>query len=411
MLIINGAIFDGETMLAAGHALLVENGRIARIAPAASFSGYAGRTVDASGMTILPGLIDCHAHVVLGGELNPSVALTGISHVELTLRAIENALASLKGGITSMRDLGGVDHVELRVRDAFNSGRLFGPTIRAAGKFICMTGGTNYFIARQADGPDEVVKAVREQVHAGCDCVKLMATGGVLTPGVRLEQAQFTCEEMTAGVTEARRFGRPVASHAMTPAGVLNAVRAGVNSIEHGVVLDAQCIDEMLARDVVLVPTLMPFNRMIESNAGGLPDWAMEKARWASERHAKSFRAYYEAGGRIAMGADTGTPFNPHGHAAWELSHMVRAGMKPADALKAGTATAADLLRLDDRGRLREGLAADIIVTAGDPASDIVSVADRANHRLVLKDGRPVVDRFSAVAEADGPLRLSGARF
>lgn len=411
MLLTNGAIFDGETMLPAGHALLVEDGRIARIAPAASFAGYGGRVVDASGMTILPGLIDCHAHMVLGGELNPSAAMTGMSHVELTLRCIENALASLKGGITSMRDLGGIDHVELRVRDAFNSGRLFGPTIRAAGKFICMTGGTNYFIARQADGPDEVVKAVREQVHAGCDCVKLMATGGVLTPGVRLEQAQFTCEEMTAGVNEARRFGRPVASHAMTPAGVLNAVRAGVDSIEHGVVLDAECIDEMLARNVVLVPTLMPFNKLIESNAGGVPEWAMEKARWASERHAKSFRAYYEAGGRIAMGADTGTPFNPHGHAAWELFHMVGAGMKPTDALKAGTATAADLLRLDDRGRLRNGQAADIIVTVGDPTSDITAVADKANHRLILKDGRPVLDRFAAATEADGPLRLSGARF
>ncbi len=96
-----------------------------------------------------------------------------------------------------------------------------------------------------------------------------------------------------------------------------------------------------------------------------------------------------------AMGADTGTPFNPHGHAAWELSHMVRAGMKPADALKAGTATAADLLRLDDRGRLRDGQAADIIVTVGDPASDITAIADKANHRLILKDGRPVLDRFA----------------
>ncbi|WP_053239709.1 metal-dependent hydrolase family protein [Pleomorphomonas koreensis] len=407
MLFINGAIFDGEALLPAGHALLVEGGRIARIAPGAAFAGYAGPTIDAAGMTILPGLIDCHAHLVLGGELNPAAAVTGISHVELTLRCLENALASLAGGVTSLRDLGGIDHVELRVRDAFNSGRVFGPTVRAAGKFICMTGGTNYFIARQADGPDEVVKAVREQIHAGCDCVKLMATGGVLTPGVRLEHAQFTCEEMTAGVNEARRFGRPVASHAMTPAGVLNAVRAGVGSIEHGVLLDEECIDEMLARDVVLVPTLMPFQRLLASNAGGVPEWAMEKARWASERHRKSFKAYYDAGGRIAMGADTGTPFNPHGNAAWELFHMVSAGMKPADALKAGTATAADLLRLDDRGRLREGFAADIVVVAGDPLADIAAVADRAGHRLILKDGRTVLDgRASPAGHAGMHLRF-----
>ncbi|MBS1180355.1 MAG: Imidazolonepropionase [Proteobacteria bacterium] len=399
MLFVNGSIFDGEASLPAGHAVLVEDGRIACIAPLAAFAGYAGRTVDAGGMTVLPGLIDCHAHLVLGGELNPSAVLAGISHVELTLRCLENASASLAGGITSMRDLGGVDHVELRVRDAFNSGRMFGPTIRAAGKFICMTGGTNYFIARQADGPVEMVKAVREQIHAGCDCVKLMATGGVLTPGVRLEHAQFTCEEMTAGVGEARRFDRPVAAHAMTPAGVLNAVRAGVDSIEHGVVLDQECIDEMLARGVVLVPTLMPFKRMLESNVGGVPEWAMEKARWASEHHRRSFKAYYDAGGRIAMGADTGTPFNPHGNAAWELAHMVNAGMKPLDALTSATATAADLLRLDDRGRLKEGLVADLLLVAGDPTDDITAVADKVNHRLILKDGRIVRDDFERAEE------------
>ncbi|WP_370674863.1 amidohydrolase family protein [Pleomorphomonas sp. PLEO] len=405
MLLVNGSIFDGEALLPAGHAILVEDGRIAHIAPVAAFAGYVGRTVDAGGMTVLPGLIDCHAHLVLGGELNPSAVLAGISHVELTLRCLENATASLAGGITSMRDLGGVDHVELRVRDAFNSGRMFGPTIRAAGKFICMTGGTNYFIARQADGPAEMIKAVREQIHAGCDCVKLMATGGVLTPGVRLEHAQFTCEEMTAAVGEARRFDRPSAAHAMTPAGILNAVRAGVDSIEHGIMLDQQCIDEMLLRGVVLVPTLMPFHCMLASNVGGVPEWAMEKARWASEHHRRSFKAYYDAGGRIAMGADTGTPFNPHGNAAWELAHMVGAGMKSIHALTAATATAADLLRLDDRGRLRQGFAADLLVVEGNPLDDIMAVADKVNHRFILKDGRVVRDDFTNAGRADSRIR------
>ena len=405
MLLVNGSIFDGEALLPAGHAILVEDGRIVRIAPLAGFAGYAGRTVDAHGMTILPGLIDCHAHLVLGGELNPSAVLAGISHVELTLRCLENAAASLAGGITAMRDLGGVDHVELSVRDAFNSGRMFGPTIRAAGKFICMTGGTNYFIARQADGPDEMIKAVREQIHAGCDCIKLMATGGVLTPGVRLEHAQFTCEEMTAAVVEARRFGRPSAAHAMTPAGILNAVRAGVDSIEHGVMLDQQCIDEMMARDVVLVPTLMPFHCMLASNVGGVPEWAMEKARWASEHHRRSFKAYYDAGGRIAMGADTGTPFNPHGNAAWELAHMVGAGMRPLHALTAATATAADLLGLDNRGRIREGFAADLLIVEGNPIDDIMAVADKTNHRLILKSGRIVRDEFMDAGRAESRVR------
>ena len=190
MLLINGSIFDGDKRLPAGQAVLVEDGRIRRIAPVAQFSGYAGRRIDVSGMTILPGLIDCHAHLTLGGELNPAADLGRLNHAELALRCLENALVTLRGGVTAIRDLGGVDYVEFAVRDACNTGRALGPTVRAAGRYICMTGGTNWFIGRQADGPDEVVKAVREQIHRGCDCVKLMATGGVLTPGVRLEHAQ-----------------------------------------------------------------------------------------------------------------------------------------------------------------------------------------------------------------------------
>lgn len=405
MLLINGSIFDGDKRLPAGQAVLVEDGRIRRIAPVAQFSGYAGRRIDVSGMTILPGLIDCHAHLTLGGELNPAADLGRLNHAELALRCLENALVTLRGGVTAIRDLGGVDYVEFAVRDACNTGRALGPTVRAAGRYICMTGGTNWFIGRQADGPGEVVKAVREQIHRGCDCVKLMATGGVLTPGVRLEHAQFTCEEMAAGAAEAKRFDKPVASHAMTPAGVLNAVRAGVDSIEHGVVLDDECIAEMLARRVVLVPTLMPFARLLAANDGGVPAWAMDKARWASERHRSSFKAYYQAGGIIAMGADTGTPFNPHGNSAMELKHMVDAGMTPIDALKAGTANAADLLRLADRGRLREGAAADLLVVAGDPTTDIDCAAVRAHHRLVVKDGTIVVDALAGRA-GDGPWRI-----
>ncbi|WP_237155003.1 metal-dependent hydrolase family protein [Oryzibacter oryziterrae] len=401
MLLMHGSIFDGEGLLPPGHALLLDGRKIAKIAPLAAFEGYSGPRADLTGHTILPGLIDCHAHLTLGGELNPSEQLQRLSHAELTLRCIENAVTSLSAGITSLRDLGGVDHVEFTVRDACNSGRIFGPTIRAAGKFICMTGGTNFFIGRQADGPQDVVKAVREQIHAGCDCIKLMATGGVLTPGVRLEHAQFTCEEMTAGVAEAQRFDKPTASHAMTPQGVLNAVRAGINSIEHGVVLDDECIGEMLARNVVLVPTLMPLHCLIGANEGGVPQWAMDKAHWANERHRKSFKAYYDAGGRIAMGADTGTPFNPHGNSAMELQHMVDAGMRPIDALKAGTATAADLLRLEGRGRLRDSHAADLLVVAGDPVTDIGRVASRQHHRLILKDGRPALDRLGLSANLE----------
>lgn len=388
MLFHDGSIFDGEALLPPGHALLVEGGRIAAIGALAQFDGYAGERVAMAGQTLLPGLIDCHAHLTLSADLEGfRGALTRFSRAGLTLRALENAQACLRGGITAMRDCGGVDHVEVAVRDACNSGRLPGPTLRVAGRCICMTGGTNFLVARQADGPDEVVKAVREQIAAGCDCIKLMATGGVLTPGTDINDAQYTPAELDAGVAEARRFGRPVAAHAIGAAGILNAARAGVDSIEHGVFLTDESIAEMLARDIVLVPTLAAITHIVQHLDEGFGEDVQAKARQAIACSRQSVRRFHEAGGRIAMGADTGTPFNPHGSNARELQYMVEAGMGAADVLRAATATAADLLRLADRGRLRRGHVADLLLVDGNPLQDIARAAERRHHRAVYKDG------------------------
>lgn len=176
MLFHSGSIFDGEELLPMEWAVLVEGDRIAALGPLAGFDGYAGARTDISGQTLLPGLIDCHAHLTLSGDMDGFVgSLTRFSRSGLTLRALENAQSCLRGGVTAMRDCGGVDHVELAVRDACNSGRFIGPTIRVAGRCICMTGGTNFVVARVADGPAAIVTAVREEVQAGCDCIKLMA--------------------------------------------------------------------------------------------------------------------------------------------------------------------------------------------------------------------------------------------
>ncbi|MDP1649830.1 MAG: amidohydrolase family protein [Rubrivivax sp.] len=165
--------------------------------------------------------------------------------------------------IAALRDCGGVGHVEIAVRDACNSGRLLGPTLRVAGRCICVTGGTNAAVARVADGPTDIVKAVREQAHAGCDCIKLMATGGVLSPGTDVDDAQYTQAELEAGVAEARRFGKPVATHAIGAAGILNAARAGVDSIEHGVFLTAERSHHRgVFKDGVGVPQRLPLALM-----------------------------------------------------------------------------------------------------------------------------------------------------
>lgn len=381
-----GLVFDGEGHALDGHGVLVDGARIARVAPTEEFAGWAGPCVDTAGGALLPGLIDCHVHIMLGGEGDPSVPLMKLSPGQLTIRAFEHAVATLKGGVTSVRDCGGKDYLEFAVRDACNQGRLTGPTIRAAGRMICMTGGHGNRTGRIADGVDEVVKAVREQVHAGSDVIKIMATGGVMTPGVDPEDAHYSREEMTAGVAEGHRFHKSCASHAQGTDGIMNAVMAGIDSIEHGIFMDDACIAAMKARGTYLVPTIAALKNIL-ANPDKVPPYALEKSRRVAERHRESIQRFYRAGGLIALGTDAGTPFNRHGDNAQELAFMVELGIAPADAIKMATANAARLMGLDDRGRIAEGAAADLLVVDGHPLRDIRAVADRRNHRLVVKDG------------------------
>ena len=252
---------------------------------------------------------------------------------------------------------------------------------------ICMTGGHGNRVGRVADGPDEVVKAVREQIHAGCDLVKIMATGGVMTPGVNPEDAHYSAEEMAVGIAEAKRFHRPTASHAQGAEGILNATRGGVTSIEHGIFMNEECCREMVERGTFLVPTLAALRNILGNAEAGIPDYVVEKARRCAAAHEQSVRMFSEAGGRIALGTDAGTPFNLHGHNARELRFMVEVGLTNLEALRAGTSNAADLMGLDDRGRIVEGAVADLLLVDGDPSRDIAAAADRGRHRRVVKDG------------------------
>ena len=398
-----GRVFDGERMLD-GHAVLVEAGRIARVAPAGDFDGFAGEAIDCIGATVMPGLIDCHVHLLFRGEPDPMSALDKLDAAHAVVRALENAGSTLRGGTTSVRDCGGREYQEFAVRDACNDGRFPGPTIRAAGKMICMTGGHGNRMGRVADGVDEVVKAVREQIHAGSDLVKIMATGGVMTPGVNPEDAHYSADEMAAGIAEAIRFHRTTASHAQGAEGILNATRGGVTSIEHGIFMNEECCEEMVGRGTFLVPTLAALRNILDHAEDGIPDYVVEKARRCAEAHERSVRMFHEAGGRIALGTDAGTPFNLHGHNSDELRFMVEVGLSNLDALRAGTRNAADLMRLDDRGRIAEGAAADLLVVDGDPSQDIAAAADRERHREVVKDGT-AVDRKRPRAEAAPGIR------
>ncbi|MFQ5971959.1 MAG: amidohydrolase family protein [Alphaproteobacteria bacterium] len=386
-----GWIFDGDGTLLEEHGVLVEDGGIERVAPLDEFDGFAGEKIDTTAGTLLPGLIDCHVHLVMGAESDPAGPVEKLGPGHVTLRALKHAQDTLAGGVTSIRDCGGHRHLEFAVRDACNRGEQPGPTIRAAGRVICMTGGHGIRFGRVADGVDEVVKAVREQIHAGCDLVKIMATGGVMTPGVNPEDAHYTAEEIAAGVREAKRFHRRTASHAQGSHGILNAVRGGITSIEHGFFLDETCIEEMVASGTYLVPTLSAVDSIREAK-GRVSDYVAEKIERIGIAHHRSIKAFYEAGGLLAMGTDAGTPFNRHGENKRELARMVDVGINPRDALTISTGNAADLMGLEDRGRIAEGKRADFLIVDGNPTQDIANVADSTNHRLVVKDG-DAVDR------------------
>ena len=385
-----GLVFDGKGNLLENHGVLVDGERISRIAPIGEFEGYSSEKINTSGGTLLPGLIDCHVHLVYCGEADPKTSLLKLGPGQIVMNAFENAQKTLRSGITAIRDLGGRDYLEFAVRDACNSDRQLGPTIMAAGKMICMTGGHGNVFGRIADGPDEVLKAVREQIHAGSDVIKLMATGGVMTPGVNPEDAHYTEEELRVGVDEGHRFQRTCASHAQGAAGILNAVRAGMDSIEHGIFMTQECLEAMLEKGTYLVPTLAAINNIYLNRDNGIPAFIVEKTIRVRERHHQSIKMFYKAGGKIAMGTDAGTPFNIHGDNCQELKFMVELGISNSDAMQFSTASAADLMGLTDRGQIEENFYADLLIVSGNPVEDISAVANQENHRSVIKNGSAV---------------------
>ena len=382
-----GLVYDGNGNLQENFGVLVEDKKISNICPEADFEGFSDIKVDTSGCTILPGLIDCHVHLVYGGEADPKSSLLKLNPGQIVMNALGNAQKTLRCGVTSIRDLGGRDFLEFAVRDACNSGKQLGPTILAAGKMICMTGGHGNVFGRIADGPDEVLKAVREQIHAGSDVIKLMATGGVMTPRVNPEDAHYTEDELRVGVNEGHRFSRKCASHAQGSAGILNAVRAGIDSIEHGIFMTEECVEEMIGKKTFLVPTLSAVNNICKNKNNGIPEFIVEKTIRIQEKHHQSIKMFYKAGGKLAMGTDAGTPFNEHGENIQELQYMIDLGISNIDALKISTGNAAELSSLEKRGHIRKGYFADLLIVSGNPIENISAVTKVENHRFIVKNG------------------------
>ncbi len=404
MLLKNGRIIDGRGKVIEKGWLLIAEDKIIAIGETADIpENIAGQLApegifDLTGKTILPGLIDCHVHLALNGSSDPMSELLQASDATAALHMASNAKRTLQAGITTVRDMGSKNFIDLSVRDAIRTGLIAGPQMLCAGQMICITGGHGWQVGCTADGPSEVRKAVRKQIQAGVDQVKLMATGGVLTRGGGPGIPQFNPDELKAGVDEAHKIPLKTCAHSQSLAGTRNSVAAGIDSIEHGVSLDDAVIDAMLKKDVFLVPTLSaPFNIMRRGIQAGIPAEFVEKTRRVNDAHVEALIRAHEAGVKIAAGTDAGTPFNLHGENACELVLLVENGFSAAEAILCATSRAAELLNLQDAvGSISPGKQADLLMVDGNPLADIRLLTDPKRIWAIIKNGQRVL--FPAAA-------------
>ena len=391
-------VIDGLGRARERATLLVQDDRIVGIGDDREVTVPRGvREIDARGMTVLPGLIDCHVHLCLGGDADVLRAIREEDPALTLLKSARAARTTLESGFTTVRDLGFRDHSIFSLRQAIQDGLLPGPRILAAGLVVCMTGGHARFIGREADGPVEVVAAVREQLARGAEVIKFIASGGVLTPGTSPESAQMTPEELGAGMAEARRAGCRVAAHAHGAEGMKNAIRAGAHSIEHATLMDDEAAALMREQGVFMVPTLSAIARTADCGLNcGIPETTVHKARTMRARHEASFKKAHRSGIPIALGTDAGTPFNHHGENAQELDRMVALGMSPMEAIVAATASAARLLGIEHLvGTIEVGKQADLLIVDGNPLKKISLLRDRDRIVGVIQAGRFVSGELS----------------
>jgi imidazolonepropionase-like amidohydrolase len=381
-------LFDGAKVRA-HQGVLIEGERIAWVGahPRAPRAARDARAVDGAGLTLTPGLIDCHVHLNFDGSADFAGEAATLDEAIGAIKGTANLRRHLEAGVTTVRDLGGQGTCQLAA--AVETGVVPGPRVLASGRALTITGGHGHNVgfAREIDGADDARRAVREQIKAGARSIKVVATGGVLTPGIPVSFTAMTPEELGACVDEAHSWGRRVAAHAIGAEGVLRAVLAGVDSVEHCNQLTAEAAREMVARGTFRGPTLCAVRGLCD-HLDTVPPYAGEKALAVHDDSQRAMTRALRAGVRHVVSTDAGTPFNPHGGAGREVGFLVDWGMSPIQALVAATASGAENLGLADVGRIREGYLADLALWDANPVDDPSALQRRP--RAVYQAGRKV---------------------
>lgn len=389
-----GRLLDVKTgRVLTNQQIVIEGDKIVSIGPATATPAGA-QVINLPNSIVLPGLIDAHTHLTFENTKLGYEGL-GVSVPRETLTGAKNARLTLMAGFTTVRNLGATGYSDVALRDAINDGDVPGPRMLVSGPALSITGGHcddnllpfeyHHTADGVADGIPAVQHRVREVIKYGADVIKVCATGGVMSKGDDPNTSQYTLEEMKALVVDAHRLGRKVAAHAHGAQGVTWASEAGVDSIEHGHLMNEESIATLKKNGTYLVPTLYLTEWWAENGSKmHMPDFIVTKMKSVSAQSEKNLQKAFQAGVKIALGTDAAV--YPHGLNAHELAVYVKLGLTPLQAIQAATINDADLLGWADKiGTIESGKLADIIAVDGDPLKDVTTLQ---NVRFVMKGGQ-----------------------